>query len=133
MLAYLAWVDTTPITKKVHGENSMSCCQWPHVRKQTSLLNFARISRAVRRFLIWKLSQNSASGLDSQKPTAAPEKIIRLIACCIDFDNRQSIHSILIFNENSRFSQNQRYNSPSLVSFGMKIDVSKNKAIFSIL
>lgn len=102
MLAYLAWVDTTPITR-VQGENSMNCCQWPHVWKQTSLLNFARISWAVRRFLIRKLFQNPASGLDSKKPAAAPEKIIRLIACCIDFDHRQFINSILIFNEKIQF------------------------------
>jgi hypothetical protein len=53
---------------------------WLQDHEKTSLLSFTRLSRAVRRFVIHQILQNSASQADFQKSEDTPEEIIRLVA-----------------------------------------------------
>jgi len=53
--------------------------QWLQLQEKTSSLSFTKVSRALRRFVMQKVFQNSASSADFQKSTATPEEIIRLI------------------------------------------------------
>jgi hypothetical protein len=53
--------------------------QWLQLQEKTSSLSFTRVSRALRRFVMQKVFQSSASSADLQKSSATPEEIIRLI------------------------------------------------------
>lgn len=53
---------------------------WLQDHDQTSILSFTRVSRAVRRFVVQRIFQTSASEADFRDSGAVPQEVLRLIA-----------------------------------------------------